>query len=128
MTVETNPSRGVGRLYLLLSALACFALGAIALYSSGIGLVEPKFHRAAGFALALVVGIVASRTRREAKAPVTGTKETAHVFVDVAMLGAGLWAIWSFFFVQSQMETALYDVICYTDKICRVSWRIRASR
>ncbi|WP_420860643.1 TRAP transporter permease [Algirhabdus cladophorae] len=105
----TSPS-GLDRLYLLVSTLACFALGAIALYSSGIGLVEPKFHRAAGFALALVVGIAASRSRRTAKGAPTGPMATAHLVMDVVMLCAGLWAIWAFFFVQSQMETALYDV------------------
>jgi TRAP transporter 4TM/12TM fusion protein len=110
MTAETPTSGGMSKLYLLLSAIACFLLGAIALYSSGIGLVEPKFHRAAGFALALVVGIAASRTRREAKGPVTGPMASAHLVLDAVMLAAGLWAIWAFFSVQSQMETALYDV------------------
>ncbi len=110
MTAETNPSGGVGKLYLVLSSLACFLLGAIALYSSGIGLVEPKFHRAAGFALALVAGIAASRARREAKGPVTGPMATVQLGIDALMLVAGLWSIWSFFFVQTQMETALYDV------------------
>ncbi|MBY5931452.1 TRAP transporter fused permease subunit [Tateyamaria omphalii] len=110
MTAEANPSGGIGKLYPLLSALACCLLGALALYSSGIGLVEQKFHRAAGFALALVVGITASRNRREAKGPVAGAKAAIHLAMDVAMLVAGLWSIWSFFFVQTQMETALYDV------------------
>ncbi len=110
MTAEANLSSGIGKLYLLISALACFLLGAIALYSSGIGLVEPKFHRAVGFALALVVGITASRARRDAKGPVTGPKATIHLILDAVMLAAGLWAIWSFSFVQTQMETALYDV------------------
>ncbi|WP_136440967.1 TRAP transporter permease [Pacificoceanicola onchidii] len=110
MTAEANPSGGIGRLYLLFSALACFMLGIIALYSSGIGLVEPKFHRAAGFALALVAGIAASRARREASGAVLGTKASLHLALDGVMLVAGLWAIWSFFFVQTQMETALYDV------------------
>ncbi|WP_195818722.1 TRAP transporter permease [Roseobacter sp. MH60115] len=110
MTTEANPSSGIGKLYLLLSALACLLLGAIAFYSSGIGLVEPKFHRAAGFALALVVGITASRARREANGPVTGARAKMHLVLDALMLAAGLWAIWSFFFVQTQMEKALYDV------------------
>lgn len=110
MTAETKPSGGIGKLYLLLSALACFFLGAIALYSSGIGLIEPKFHRAAGFALALIVGITASRSRREAQGVVTGPRAVMHLALDFAMLVAGLWSIWSFHFVQTQMETALYDV------------------
>ena len=58
MTADATPSSGIDKLYWLLSVLACFSLGAITLYSSGVGLVEPKFHRAAGFALALVVGMV----------------------------------------------------------------------
>ena len=110
MTAEANSPGGAGKTYLFFSAIACFLLGAIAVYSSGIGLVEPKLHRAVGFALALVVGISASRARQAQYGPVTGTKATLHLFVDGALLVAGLWSIWSFFFVQSQMETALYDV------------------
>ncbi len=110
MTAEAQPFGGTAKLYALLSAVACFLLGASALYSSGIGLVEPKFHRAAGFALALIVGIAASRAKREARGPVTGAKATLHLVLDAVMLVAGLWAIWSFHFVQTQMETALYDV------------------
>ena len=110
MTADATPSSGIDKLYWLLSVLACFGLGAIALYSSGVGLVEPKFHRAAGFALALVVGITASRSKRQAKAVGGGPMAIPHLILDVAMLVAGLWSIWSFFYVQSQMETALYDV------------------
>lgn len=110
MTADATPSSGIDKLYWLLSVLACFGLGAIALYSSGVGLVEPKFHRAAGFALALVVGITASRSKRQAKAVGGGPMAIPHLILDVAMLVAGLWSVWSFFFVQSQMETALYDV------------------
>ena len=80
MIAGADPSGGSGKPYAFTAALACFFLGAIALYSSGIGLVEPKFHRAAGFALALVVGITASRTRREAKGPVTGPCRHSCVF------------------------------------------------
>lgn len=110
MTAEVQNSGGTAKLYALLSAFACFLLGAIALYGSGVGLVEPKFHRAAGFALALIVGIAASRAKREARGPVTGAKATLHLALDAVMLVAGFWAIWSFHFVQTQMETALYDV------------------
>jgi TRAP transporter 4TM/12TM fusion protein len=110
MTATTPSSNGVGTLYLILSALACFLLGALALYSSGIGLVEPKFHRAAGFGLALIAGIAVSRQRREEKSPATGSKAALHLILDAALLIAGLWSIWSFHFVQTQMETALYDV------------------
>jgi len=110
MTAETHSAGGTARLFALLSAPACFLLGAIALYSSGLGLIEPKLHRAAGFALALIAGVAAARARREAKGPVTGSRVTVHLVVDVVLLVAGLWSIWSFHFVQTQMETALYDV------------------
>ncbi|WP_298362844.1 TRAP transporter fused permease subunit [uncultured Litoreibacter sp.] len=110
MTAETQSSGGTAKLFALLSALACFLLGAIALYSSGLGLIEPKFHRAAGFALALIAGVAAARAKREAAGPIVGTKGGLHLILDVAMVVAGLWAIWSFHFVQTQMETALYDV------------------
>ena len=110
MTAETETFGGTARLFAILSALACFLLGAVALYSSGIGLIEPKLHRAAGFALALIAGVSASRAKREATGPDTGTRRTLHLIIDVVMLAAGFWAIWSFHFVQTQMEVALYDV------------------
>lgn len=110
MTSETQTSGGLAKLFASLSALACFLLGAIALYSSGVGLVEPKFHRAAGFALALLAGIAASRARRDAEGSITSARAAAHLAMDIALMAAGLWAIWSFHFVQSRMEVALYDV------------------
>ncbi|MYK30700.1 MAG: hypothetical protein F4051_02975, partial [Boseongicola sp. SB0670_bin_30] len=110
MTSETQRSGGTANVFALLSALTCCLLGAIALYSSGVGLVEPKFHRAGGFALALLAGIAVPRARRDAKGPVTGARASAHLAMDVALMAAGLWAIWSFYFVQSRMEVALYDV------------------
>ncbi|MEM6759525.1 MAG: TRAP transporter fused permease subunit [Pseudomonadota bacterium] len=110
MTASADAKTGTDQLYLLLSAVACFLLGAIALYSSGVDLVEPKFHRAVGFALALVAGIAVSRTRRQEAGPATGAHAAAHLVVDALLLVGGLWSIWSFYSVQSQMETALYDV------------------
>lgn len=107
MTADAAPRGTLDKLYLVLSALACFLLGAIALYSSGIGLVEPKLHRAAGFALALIVGIAVSRNRRAAAGSAGGI---GHLGLDLVLLVAGLWSIWAFFFVQTQMEVALYDV------------------
>ena len=106
---EGISSRAIG----LMSVLASVALGGIALYSSGIGLIDPKLHRALGFALALIVAVAVSRNRRAAR-----LKESTHterlpalnLVIDVALVLVGLWAIWSFYFVQSQMETALYDV------------------
>ena len=101
---------GISRLFYLISAFACCALGGLAIYSSGIGLVDPKLHRAGGFALALIVGIAASRKIREQNGTPSGIIGPVHLVIDFVMLAAGLWAIWSFLFVQTQMETALYDV------------------
>ncbi len=89
--------------------LGCLALGLIALYSSGIGLIDPKFHRALGFALSLAVAIVVSRKRRDASKRAERFP-TIKLVIDGALLVLGCWAIWSFYFVQTQMETALYDV------------------
>ncbi len=110
MTDETRMSSGPSRLFLLAGTLACFLLGAIALYSSGVGLIDPKLHRAGGFALALIAAVAVARTRREETGPFTGPSAMLHLVVDVALLGFGLWAIWSFLSVQTQMEVALYDV------------------
>ena len=93
------------------SILACAALGAIALYSSGIGLLDPKLHRAGGFALALIVGVAAAAARRDAAADVMDRgRALLHLILDLILILAGLWSIWSFHFVQTEMETALYDV------------------
>ncbi|MEM6305167.1 MAG: TRAP transporter fused permease subunit [Pseudomonadota bacterium] len=110
MTGSATPQSGTDRFYLLVSAVACALLGAIALYSSGLGLVEPKFHRAAGFALALIAGVAVSCSRREEANPATGARASFHLIVDALLILGGLWSIWSFYSVQSQMETALYDV------------------
>ena len=107
--------------------LAAVALGVIALYSSGVGLIDPKLHRAGGFALALIVAVSVARVRKaEARAkkhagrssaePVT--TESSHKphrswpgwLFDAVLIVAGLWSIWSFYTVQSAMETALYDI------------------
>ncbi|MBX2879721.1 MAG: TRAP transporter fused permease subunit [Granulosicoccus sp.] len=95
--------------YRSVGLLGCLALGLITLYSSGIGLIDPKFHRALGFALSLAVAIVVSRKRRVTSA---GAERfpAANLVIDCSLLVLGCWAIWSFYFVQTQMETALYDV------------------
>ncbi|MEM8752959.1 MAG: TRAP transporter large permease subunit, partial [Pseudomonadota bacterium] len=104
---DAAPRAGVATIpFALASTLACLALGLITLYSSGVGLIDPKLHRAAGFALALVIAVSASQTRREK----SGGSTPLHIGVDVALILAGLWSIWSFHFVQTEMETALYDV------------------
>lgn len=89
--------------------LACLALGAIALYSSGIGLIDPKMHRASGFALALLIAIIVSPASDRSHPPKTRSS-FFHLALDALLLLAGLWAIWSFYFVQNEMETALYDI------------------
>ena len=104
---DAAPRASVGTIpFALASTLACLALGAITLYSSGIGLIDPKMHRAAGFALALIVAVAASQSRREAK----GGSSPVNIALDAGLIIAGLWSIWSFHFVQTEMETALYDV------------------
>lgn len=110
MTAPATSPGAASRLFILLSALACAALGAIALYSSGVGLIDPKLHRAAGFALALFAAVAAARRKREENSRPGRTAEIAHLAVDIALIIAGLWSIWSFHFVQTQMEVALYDV------------------
>lgn len=109
--------------------LAAVALGVIALYSSGVGLIDPKLHRAGGFALALIVAVSVARVRKaEAQnkhhaelAPAdlatteSGDDQKAHGswlswLFDAVLIAAGLWSIWSFYTVQSAMETALYDI------------------
>ncbi len=94
------------RLFAMVAAFACFLLGLIALYSSGVGLIDPKLHRAAGFALALVVAIAVSQKRRAHQRKMTPLS----LLVDAVLILLGLWSIWSFHFVQTEMETALYDV------------------
>lgn len=89
--------------------LACFVLGAIALYSSGVGLIAPNLHRAAGFALSLIVAVVVSRSRREASER-GDAMPLFNGLIDLSLLALGLWSIWSFYFVQNEMETALYDI------------------
>lgn len=107
MTEAAVPASATTRLFALGSTLACIALVVATLYSSGIGLIDPKFHRAAGFALALFVGLAVSQTRRMK----AGKQLTpVHAAIDGVLLIAGLWSIWSFHFVQTEMETALYDV------------------
>lgn len=103
MTDAASPAGVTTRLFGFAAAVACCALGLITLYSSGIGLIDPKLHRAVGFALALIVAVSVSQKRRGATKPL-------HLAVDVVLVLAGLWSIWSFYFVQTEMETALYDV------------------
>lgn len=100
---EHSPLSSTDTLFGTASILACATLGAIALYTSGLGLLDAKMHRAGGFALALIVGVAAARARRNNSGPL-------YTAVDIALILAGFWSIWSFHFVQNEMETALYDV------------------
>lgn len=106
MTDVSDMSSGTTRVFSFIAAGACLALGIIALYSSGVGLIDPKFHRAMGFALALIAGVAAARKKREAD----GAVSHMHLGLDLLLIAGGLWSIWSFHFVQTRMETALYDV------------------
>lgn len=95
------------RAFAFVSATGAALLGVIALYSSGIDLIDPKLHRALGFALALVVAVGASRNKRGARSRALGIFDLT---ADLALVVLGLWSIWSFLFVQTQMEEALYDI------------------
>lgn len=113
MTERTVAPDSFTRVLFLGSSLACLALGLIALYTAGLGLLDPKLHRAGGFALALFVAVAAARRKRLQAAGDAVTKPVMSVFhavVDVSLLAGGLWSIWSFLRVQTLMETALYDV------------------
>ncbi|MEM6461857.1 MAG: TRAP transporter fused permease subunit [Pseudomonadota bacterium] len=110
MSDRMGLSSGVSHVFFTAFVLACAALGGIAVYSSGIGLLDPKLHRAAGFALALVVGVSVSRRSREQSSSENPLPAVLHLVIDVGLIAIGVWAIWSFYFVQTEMETALYDV------------------
>jgi len=106
-------SSAPAKLFAGASMLACIVLGAIALYSSGVGLIDPKLHRSIGFALALIAAVALSRKRGAAKRLKQKRAEFLPVpklGIDLLLIAAGLWSIWSFYFVQNEMETALYDV------------------
>lgn len=106
MTDAISTTRVSMRLFALASLASCCALGLITLYSSGVGLIDPKIHRAVGFALALIVAVAVSQRRQRVKGELGATR----ILVDTILVIAGMWAIWSFYFVQTEMETALYDV------------------
>ncbi|MEM1044909.1 MAG: TRAP transporter fused permease subunit [Pseudomonadota bacterium] len=110
MTDAVDRIDAPSRLFAVMLTLACTALGAIAIYSSGIGLLDPKMHRAVGFALALIAGVAVARSRRQADNPDGVRFAGLHLVIDVGLVVVGLWSIWSFYFVQSEMEEALYDV------------------
>lgn len=92
----------------LAAILSATVLGIIALYSSGIGLLDPKLHRAIGFILALIVGVSVARNKRGTQ--LSSVAKFSHIVLDLAMIVAGFWSVWSFHFVQTEMETTLYDI------------------
>ncbi|MCB1405344.1 MAG: TRAP transporter fused permease subunit [Rhodobacteraceae bacterium] len=98
------------RAFAIAGILAAAALGAITIYTSGLGLLDPKLHRAGGFALALMTALAVARRRNAATASRRPGRAMLALGIDGALLIAGLWSIWAFYSVQSQMETALYDV------------------
>ena len=102
--------RGTTRFFTTTGGMACFLLGVITLYSSGIGLIDAKLHRAGGFALALIVAVWLSREKRGVKEQ-TSRLRLIYLGLDLALIVGGLWSIWSFYFVQTQMEIALYDIV-----------------
>lgn len=105
---EAQASRGIALPMLaFVGTLAAAGLGAITLYTSGLGLLDPKLHRAGAFAPALLVAIWAARKHQPLP---QGPRGWYVLALDLLLLAAGLWAIWSFYTVQSFMETALYDV------------------
>ncbi len=108
MIESSSPTSTPAKIIAGVVVLASFALGAIALYSSGIGLIDPKLHRVAGFALAMVIAISVSRTRRAQKG--LSPPSTLHDIIDLGLIVLGFWSLWSFYFVQNEMETALYDI------------------
>ena len=78
--VEENAHPKVSKLEPLFvwgAILAAGFLGIIALYSSGIGLLDPKLHRAGGFILAILVGLAVSRHTVALGRDRQGYRETA---------------------------------------------------
>lgn len=59
---------------------------------------------------ALVVALAVARRKARAKAPQSRARELVAWGVDAILPIAGLWSIWAFYSVQSQMETAPYEV------------------
>ncbi|MFY0610232.1 MAG: TRAP transporter fused permease subunit [Hyphomicrobiaceae bacterium] len=111
-TDDNTPTRASSTMTGYVSAVISFVLGALAIYSAGFALIDPKLHRASVFALALIVAIAVSRRSRE-----QAVGETQSTFVsslyslsDVVLLVGGVWAIYTFFVVQTEMEENLYSV------------------
>ena len=110
MIASDSLIKGTARGFMTIAGMACFLLGAITLYSSGIGLIDAKLHRAGGFALALIVAVWLAREKRE-KTERSSQIWLINLGLDLALIIGGLWSIWSFYFVQTQMEIALYDIV-----------------
>lgn len=113
MSADTNNQANSARLIGYVSAAISLLLGVLAIYSAGFALIDPKLHRASVFALALIVAIAVSQRmrRKSGKSEYRSTLRFAcYAVSDVLLLVGGLWAIWSFFIVQTEMEESLYSV------------------
>ncbi|MEM8648978.1 MAG: TRAP transporter fused permease subunit [Pseudomonadota bacterium] len=110
MTESAPNSEPITRMVLVAGAVASALMGFIAVYSSGIGLLDPKLHRAGGFALAIIVCVALSRSTRKSKAELPPWRSRLAGVSDLLLVGFGLWAVFSFFEVQTKMEEALYDI------------------
>ena len=106
MTNTSSIDRVMSRMFGIVAVLACLTLSLITLYSSGAGPIDPGLHRAGGFGLALIITVAISGVKRMD----CGPSSPLHLGIDLALILAGLWSIWSFYLVQSEMESALYDV------------------
>ena len=106
MNDTSSIARVTTRIYVIVVILSCVTLCLITLYSAGVGPIDPKLHRAGGFALALIIAVAVSGVRRKD----CGASLPLLLVIDSALILAGLWSIWSFHLVQTEMETAFYDV------------------
>lgn len=133
MNEQATVSHPLLRILFFASVACCGVIGAMSLYSAGIGLIDPTWHRTLGFGLALVIGVAAARRKQLSAAPQGSGYGIRHIAVDLLLLGAGCWAIVSFFVVQSEMQVVLYDVtrqdawpalagLCVFLELCRRLW------
>ena len=110
MTSDTGlPHPFLTKIFWLAALFAGLGLGLVTLYSAGIDLVDPKFHRAFAFSLAIIAGVYLSQLKRAQKIQ-SQAVTVMQLCIDIGLIIAGIWAIWSFFTVQTQMEEFLYDV------------------
>lgn len=106
--VQTQP---VNRLWSIAAILSAAVLGLAAIYAAGIDYIDPKLQRGGSLALALIVGIAASRSESTGR---DGDTPAVHGFtrniVDLALLLGGFWSLWQFYVVQGKLASGLYLV------------------